>query len=276
MEPTTFSPEINIHTATIDALVAFCSSASCETLGEASYTSGRRIVKVSEQAVIKFGIGVAESEANNQRGAYRLLDPSIVRVPEVYRFFTKGRYGYIVMEYIKGQVLDPLEDQRLVHRVAYTLAHLAEISCRIAGPLESGVPRGLFWPDNETLSFNTIIDIEIYFNSRLAKGGSQLDFGQCRAVLCHLDVAPRNILWQEDGTICLIDWECAGFYPRVLEVCAQRVIFGKDGEFNRILLEHMAPLTEEEEVQANLIMKAYSNSQRYHFPPFVSHRQYNP
>lgn len=87
--------EIDVDTATVDALVAFCSRASCETLGERSgIVYGGRIVKVSEQAVIKFGIGVTESEANNQRGAYQLLDPSIVRVPRVYRFFSQGRNGW--------------------------------------------------------------------------------------------------------------------------------------------------------------------------------------
>lgn len=231
MEPIIVSPEIDVQTATIDELVAFCSSASCETLGEASSNCGRKIIKVSEQAVIKFGVGVTESEANNQRGAYLLLDQSIVRVPQVHRFFTAGQYGYIIMEYIKGKVLTPLEDQHLIHRVACILAHLSKISCHIPGPLMSGVPRGLFWPENEDLFFKTMLDVERYFNSRLAKGGFQLDLGQSSAVLCHLDVAPRNILWQEDGSICLLDWEYAGFYPRVLEVCAQRVLLGKDGNF---------------------------------------------
>ena len=47
-------------------------------------------------------MGVTESEANNQKEAYLLLNPSIVRVPRVYRFFSKGQHGYIVMEYIEG------------------------------------------------------------------------------------------------------------------------------------------------------------------------------
>lgn len=95
-------PDFDVHTATIDALVAVCSSVSCKTLNEAPNGSGRRVVKVSKQAVIKFGIEVTESEAKNQRGVYLLLDPSIVRVSQIYRFFTKGQHGYIVMKYIKG------------------------------------------------------------------------------------------------------------------------------------------------------------------------------
>ena len=263
MEPIS-ATQIDVHTATTDALVAVCSSASYERLDGEISGSGRRVIKVSEQAVIKCGIRVTESEANNQREAYLLLDPSIVRVPRVYRFFTQGQRGYLVMEYIKGQTLDPLEDPRLIHRVAHVLAHLAEFSCCIPGPSKSGIPRGLFWPDDEIIPLKNILDLEDYFNSRLAKDSVQLNLKRSKAVFCHLDVAPRNILWQEDGIICLLDWEHAGFYPRVLEVCAQRVICGKDGEFNRILLEQMADLTEEEEVQAQVLMEVFHNVQRYH------------
>lgn len=89
MKPTAMPPNLDVHTVTIDALVVVCSSVSCKTLGGAPNGSGRRVVKILEQTVIKFGIGVTKSEANIQRGAYLLLDPSIVHVPQVYRFFTK-------------------------------------------------------------------------------------------------------------------------------------------------------------------------------------------
>ena len=264
MEPIASFPKIDVRTATVDAIVAACSSASCRKLNETPGMVGRSVVKISEREVIKFGLGVTESEANIQREAYRLLDPSIVRVPQVYRFFTKGEYGYLIMEYIKVQVLTPLDDQRLVCRVARILAHMQEFSSRVPGPLRSGVPRGLFWPENEELSFRNLQDIERYFNSRLGKDSARLDFGSCRVVLCHLDVALRNILLQEDGTICLLDWECAGFYPRVLEVCAQRIIVRKDGDFPSRLLEQMPDLTEEEVAQAKLIMQAYFDGQKYY------------
>ena len=158
MEPNPTPPEIDIHTATIDALVAICSSPSCEILGEILEGSGRRVVKISEQAVIKFGIRITESEANNQIGAYLLLEPSIVRVPWVYRFFTKGNYGYIVMEYSKGQyskgqALAPLEDPSDIRKASHALALMAEISLHIPGPLRFGIARGLLWPENEDLSF---------------------------------------------------------------------------------------------------------------------------
>ena len=128
----------------------------------------------------------------------------------------------------------------------------------------SGIPRGLYWPENEEISFKSISDLERYFNSRLSKRDPQLDLSSYRLVLCHLDIAPRNILQQEDGSIYLIDWESAGFYPRVLEVVMQRVFLGRDNNFNQTLLEYTADLTDQEEVQAGLIMRAYSNNQKYH------------
>lgn len=63
--------------------------------------------------------------------------------------------------------------------------------------------------------------------------------------------------------MCLLEWECAGFYPRLFEVCLLRIDSGKDGEFNRLLLESLKALPIEEEVQAELILKAVSNGQRF-------------
>lgn len=251
--------DFDIHIATINTLIALCSSASCQILSRTSYGSGKRIVKISEQVVIKFGIGVTESEANNQRRTYLLFDSKVVRVLRVYRFFIEKQYGYIVMKYMTNEILTLLKDQRFIRRIARVLAHLAEISYRILGSLKSGVPRNFFWFENEDLFFMNIMDIEKYFNSRLTKDNPQLDFKQCSAILCYFDVALRNILWQENDIICLLDWECAGFYSKILEVCAQRITFEKNNEFNRILLKYIIDLTEDEKDQTKLIIQIYFN-----------------
>lgn len=257
-------PEIDIHTATIEELVSLCSSPSRQTIGEQPLGSSKMIVKISEKVVIKSGMSVTESEANNQRVAYLLLDPNFVHVPQVYRFFRKGDRGYIVMEYIKGEVLVPLEDPKRIRRVARAVAHIHKISSPVPGPPRAGVPHGLLWSEYEDLCFRSISDVEMYFNTRLVKESTLLSFGPCNLVFCHLDIAPRNIVWLENGAMCLLDWECAGFYPRILEICAQRAIAGKDGNFNMMLLNQMGELTEEEELQSKLILKAFSNEQRYH------------
>ena len=46
----------------------------------------------------------------------------------------------------------------LVCRVARILAHIQEFSSRVPGQSRSGIPRGLFWPENEELSFRNLQD----------------------------------------------------------------------------------------------------------------------
>lgn len=36
-------------------------------------------------------------------------------------------------------------------------------------------------------------------------------------VLCHMDLAPRNILILEDGDIGIVDWSTLSYYPSVFE-----------------------------------------------------------
>ena len=90
-----------------DEIVQRCRHPHRKLLG----TTGR-IVRLSDKTVVKFGWGVTAEEADNQRRAFELLDNSIVRVPEVYRYFSRSNAksdpdsGYLVMEYIHGQALD--------------------------------------------------------------------------------------------------------------------------------------------------------------------------
>lgn len=84
-----------------------------------------------------------------------------------------------------------------------------------------------------------------------------------KQVLCHLDVASRNILWKDSKVPCLIDWAFADYYPRVFEFCAQLIVEGKDGKFNRLLLNAMTDLEPVESEQIAPMLQAWSNMQRY-------------
>lgn len=83
-------------------------------------------------------------------------------------------------------------------------------------------------------------------------------------VLCHLDVAPRNILWLEDDSTCFLDWASARFYPRLFEVSAQRILLGKEGTFNKIALDSLGALSYEEEAEVKLVLKPFHNMQMFH------------
>jgi len=70
------------------------------------------------------------------------------------------------------------------------------------------------------------------FHRRLKHDGLSLSFQECdlKLVLCHLDIAPRNILWldEDDGALCIVDWASAGYYPRIFEWCSLDILRGKD------------------------------------------------
>ncbi|OAL35957.1 hypothetical protein AYO20_04863 [Fonsecaea nubica] len=66
--------------------------------------SDNKVLGRNEFLVAKFGFLLSEDEARNQMKAYEILDPGIVHVPRVYRYFKDyNRHGYIVMDYMKGE-----------------------------------------------------------------------------------------------------------------------------------------------------------------------------
>jgi serine/threonine protein kinase len=250
------------ETATDDEIASYCLGPNTISLN--NNTSDNHVVQLSEKAVVKFGIGIKEEEANSQRLARDLIDNTIVYVPSIYRFFTKGRRGFLVMEYVHGRVLEPIEHYLVIDRINQILTYFTTIRNSFPGALGGEVSCGILWSEhsNEPL-LHTIEDLENWFNRRLLKRGPKLRFSGSRMVLCHLDIAPRNFLLLQDGSICLLDWSSAGFYPRVLEECTLRITRGLEGSFRDDGLK-LDGLTNEEEAQIELILRAYSNSVRFY------------
>ncbi|PYI24209.1 hypothetical protein BO99DRAFT_322443, partial [Aspergillus violaceofuscus CBS 115571] len=114
---------------------------------------GKRVIKISDHQVVKWGPDVTEEEAKNQSLAYELVDSHIVRIPRVYAFFSDERgWGYIMMESVEGTVVDPLEDVRAIEKVADVLDHFATLAHTIPGSLcGGGVCRGLLFPETQVL-----------------------------------------------------------------------------------------------------------------------------
>ncbi|KAL1881074.1 hypothetical protein Plec18167_003616 [Paecilomyces lecythidis] len=225
---------------------------------------GKRIIRISDDKVVKWGPDVTKEEAKNQELAYELVDSPVVRIPRVYAFFAGHQdWGYIVMEFIEGKVVNPLEDIAAIKKVAVILDYFRTLRYSIPGPLCRGFCRGLLFPETEDLIFDSLDDMEKWFNSRLLEHNPKLSLQGCELVLCHLDIAPRNILWQDDGSLCLVDWESAGYYPRLFEFCSQWIIEDKDGSFNRLLLDSMRPLSDQESTQKEAMLCAWRNIQKY-------------
>lgn len=233
-------------------------------IGGALY--GNNVVQISAQIVIKFGVGVTKTEAINQVEVYKLVDPQIVRIPKVYRYFSDNENrGYIMMEFVKGEILDPLGDPMKIKLVAGIIDHLASFRRTVPGPCAYGPPCGLlFFPDEGEIPFTDVKHLEQWWNCRLLGGNYRIKLQGLTQVLCHLDVAPRNILWKDGKAPCLLDWASAGYYPRLFEHCAQLIVEGKDAKFNRCLLNAMTELESVESDQIGPMLQAWSNMQRYH------------
>ncbi|CAN9241599.1 unnamed protein product [Alternaria alternata] len=226
-------------------------------------SGGRSVIKISDDTVVKCGFGVTQEEARNQLRAYDLIDQTIVRVPRVHRFFEKDGTGYIIMEYVDGKPLNPTEDLRACDGIARALAHFSQIRSDKPGPLGGGLAYGLLWTEGDWISPTTSSDIENYFNTRQLLRHQKLEIKSQNFSLCHLDIAPRNILKLRNGSLCLLDWASAGFYPRFFEICTLRINIWTQKDLNSQVLRLLEALDEHGERQAQLLEKAYYLGQKH-------------
>lgn len=83
---------------------------------------------------------------------------------------------------------------------------------------------------------------------RLPDIEAKLELERYPLVLCHLDLALRNFIWLENGSVCLVDWASAGVYPRFFEICLLKVMENSHKDYERTLINRIK-LTDEEEAQ---------------------------
>jgi hypothetical protein len=254
-----------------DELIAHCWGPDAEFIG-GSEKYANHIIKIDDHAVMKFGRLVTEFEFENLKLAKNLVDPNVVYIPDVYRFFCdfdgegihRVQRGYILVEYVHGATIDPLEDPDRVQRIAEIVSHFTSIRGQLPGTLSRGPSGGIIFPENHgKFVFNDTQALEDFFNKRLFPSDPQrLDLKGVELVLCHLDLTPRNILWRDDGSICLLDWVTAGFYPRSFDFAALQYLLGFEGKCNQMVLDAMLPLSDDEQEQMMAVMIARGNSER--------------
>lgn len=217
------SSELHHETATDAEIIAYCSNppaAILDAIPLGGYSN--KVIPIPCQAVVKYGGGVKAEEFTNLQRAYLLLDPSVVRVPRPYRFFQDGDIGYLVMEYMEGTIIEELTDPFHINQIGRALEHFSSFQSLQPGPLCGGISRGILWSEGTTTEYplcGSVENLEHWFNRRLEHDGLCLSFKECDFVLCHLDIAPRNMLWLPgDGTsLGIVDWASAGYYPRIFE-----------------------------------------------------------
>ncbi|KAI9664307.1 MAG: transcriptional repressor general negative regulator of transcription subunit 4 [Alyxoria varia] len=232
------------------------------TGGVADGGSSSKVVQLSKKVAVKFGKFVTIHEANAQRRARELVNSDLVHVPEVFHFFTdQDGIGYIMMEFVVGRITASPDDEH-IKKIAMIMRHFSSIQGGQVGPLGGGPASAVLFEETDSPTFDSIESVEAWFNDRLLPHEDKLNLTGMPSSLCHLDVAPRNILWHMNGGVSLIDWASAGFYPSLFEHCAQK-LGGQDIEFSDRLLRYLEPLGPEEKLQSQQVLRAWSNSQRY-------------
>lgn len=248
-------------------VVRWCHDDDREIISDPDRLRGTEVVRVGQFA-IKHG-NVRKEEARNQQSAYEIIgDSTFVRVPQVYQYLSEGEKGYLIMEYIVGAKHPSPQDPNGFTTVAKALNYLHSFESPYPGPLAGGPVRGDLWSPNETNTFHTVEALESYLNSRIVEQPNRFAFSGTKLVLCHSDIAPRNVLLS-GVNLYLLDWEFAGYWPRSFEVCALRRNHGfgnADGYFCEIVENEMLrekPMSFGELVEVDLMMEVTFNYEKY-------------
>ncbi|KAL9025555.1 MAG: hypothetical protein Q9196_005640 [Gyalolechia fulgens] len=204
------------------------------------------IVRVHQDAVLKYGHGVHISEARNMR---LVLESTDVRLPTVFDAwevkdgneetgFINEEIGYILMQYIEGDVLDKkwsgldiYARQDIHSQLIDFLRQLHAIRLPVPGPLGGGLSRGPLFTDYGAGPFRSTEDLESWFDERLlvcqefhrAPQTHPSFSGQFQnLVMCHMDIAPRNLILDRQLRVWVLDWAHAGGYPVYFEEAVLR------------------------------------------------------
>lgn len=220
---------------------------------------GNKVLRLSDELVVKFGFGLSQDEARNQIKAYELVDQRAVRVPRIYDWFEHNSLGYIVMEFAEGTTASSLDQPSLAQSLSEIIHYFQSLRSDRIGPLAQGPYHPIIFGEDDPPIFQTTSDMEIWLNERLMDASAEISLRQFPLVLCHLDLTCRNILWQPGKPPCVLDWGWAGFYPRFFEKCSH-ILVGREGDGDTIL---NMPLSAAEEGQVGLILRTWYNQQRF-------------
>ncbi|EXA41497.1 hypothetical protein NW756_010007 [Fusarium oxysporum] len=226
------------------------------------------VSRVSKHHVVKGGPGVAKSEAENIKLALETLG---LPIPKVHRAFTADvpedpdvpeaslvEGHLILMDYIKGstvdktwQSLDTATKETVAQQVVDTIDKMqpTALNHMPVGPIgraQDAKFQGPWFTDNGAGPFGTLAELENWCNHKIDVGimVKQLTpetrrFEFKDIVLTHQDLALRNLVLGEDMNVWVIDWGCAGVYPRGFEQAALQVQAEND-EYADMVLERLS------------------------------------
>ncbi|KAK6513202.1 hypothetical protein TWF506_009365 [Arthrobotrys conoides] len=211
----------------------------------------------SPSSIIKFGLYITD-EAQEP--------------PTSLEVFERDGVGYMVMEYTRGGHLDFNDEEEvewLVTKVMEIVKYFWRLKGGVVGAIGGGRCRGYWW-SSDFPKFDSVGGLEEWVRMILPlKERSGWGLYAKDMVFCHMDLASRNILIIEGEygakEVAVVDWERAGWFPRVFEVARLEMVVcsrlggtnglgGSNGsmkemEFERKLLEKLRGVLGLEEVE---------------------------
>lgn len=213
---------------------------------------GARVVFADSETVAKFGHGVRLAEAE---AIHLASTRTTIATPRLLSAYILDGVGYIVMSYEPGESLAQYwdrvskpEQNRVLEQLQDYVNQMREIPGDFIGGLDRSPCRdGIFeagygdytsysyGPYSSEESFNEGIvqalrdrmrpkvleredDIESnFFNSEYMLYQTVRGLKNHKIVFTHGDLHPGNIIVRADGTVVLLDWGLAGFWPEYWE-----------------------------------------------------------
>ncbi|KAA8893745.1 hypothetical protein FN846DRAFT_490146 [Sphaerosporella brunnea] len=192
-----------------------------------------KVVRVSQNAVIKAGVQVLQIEA----AAMRLIQEF------KYDDHIEGlnAMGYIVMEYVPGtclgdgawRELSPITKAAVYDQLISYIQQLQAFSLppdlRL-GRIGDGLSIGSVFSHCGSGPFDSLAAFVRYFNLKLeltrrcgrAQGSDFTEEEFSPLTFIHGDIAEKNLILDPSGTLWLMDWALAGVYPAFFEWAAMQ------------------------------------------------------
>lgn len=228
----------------ISATEEFLNASEYEVVNHCCTVAGGCVsgtMRVATDVFLKRSLDSAYHEYQNQLYVWELCDARLLRVAKPLRWFehvdSKGLvWSYFLMEYLSGTTIetyihtDSHQTQRetgeLVSKIFDALRHLHTVSCDKCtrpGPVSGAKPCGFPWGDyGLPCTMHRPQDLEALLYRILEIGGKQevpnLVLG--RLQLVHGDLAARNIMILDNGSIAIVDWVTLSYYPPVFEIAS--------------------------------------------------------
>lgn len=213
---------------------------------------GARIVFADSDTLVKFGHGVRLSEAE---ALYLASTRTTIATPRLLSAYVLDGVGYIVMSYEAGEPFEQYWDRasqaeqtRILDQLRDYVNQMREIPGDFIGgvdgsPCRDGIFEGGYgdytkysygpYPSEESFDEGIIQalrdrlpekvrecehDLESnFFNNEYMLHQTVRGLKNHKILFTHADLHPGNIIVRADGTLVLLDWGLAGFWPEYWE-----------------------------------------------------------